>query len=106
MLEEHSTQDLSSSGCHQPEFPTPIVFRGCVKGKHLFAVFCIGAMFVWLVVYQCLHPNQKKIDVCCSCDGHRHVRRWTSWDVVAIVGVENVATPPVGEVDTRGAMGK
>jgi hypothetical protein len=46
------------------------------------------------------------MDVCCSYDGHRYVHRQISWDVVVIVGGEEVAPLPVGEVDTRGATGK
>jgi hypothetical protein len=38
-------------------------------------------------MYQCLHPNWIKWML-------RHVHRWTSWDVVTIVGVEEVAAPP------------
>jgi hypothetical protein len=60
VLKERGAQDLRSLGCHQPEFSTPIVFHGCAKDKHLFAVFCIGATFVWFVVYQCLHLNWNK----------------------------------------------
>jgi hypothetical protein len=30
----------------QPEFPAPIVFGGCAKDICLFAVFCVGSMFV------------------------------------------------------------
>jgi hypothetical protein len=62
MLEECGTQDLSSLGCCQPEFSTPIVFSGRAKEKLLFAVFCIGigATFVWFAMYQCLHPNWNK----------------------------------------------
>jgi hypothetical protein len=50
VLEECGPQDLSSSGCHQPEYPAPIVFHGCAEVKRLFAVFYIRAMFVWSVV--------------------------------------------------------
>jgi hypothetical protein len=36
------------------------VFLKCAKDKRLFAEFCISAMFVRFVVYQCLHPNWNK----------------------------------------------
>jgi hypothetical protein len=52
------TQDSSS---RQPEFSTPIVFGGCAKDKRLFAVFRIGAMLVWFVMYKCLHPDWNKL---------------------------------------------
>jgi hypothetical protein len=60
MLEERGTQDLSSSGCHQPEFPTPIMFCAHAKDKYLFEVFSIGATFVYFVMYKCLHPDWNK----------------------------------------------
>jgi hypothetical protein len=46
------------------------------------------------------------MDVFFSHDGHRHVSRQISWDVVAIVGGEEVAALSEREVGTRGAMGK
>ncbi len=55
-----STQNLSSSGCRQPEFLTPIVFGGHAEDKRLFAVFCIGLTFVWFVMYKGLHPDWNK----------------------------------------------
>ncbi len=58
--EERGSPDLSSLGCHRPEFPTLIVFCGRAKDKCLFAVFCIGAPFVWFVMYKCLHPDWNK----------------------------------------------
>jgi hypothetical protein len=60
MLEKCGTQDRSSPGCRQPEFPTLIVFGGRAKDKCLFAVFCIGLMFVWFVVYKGFHPDWNK----------------------------------------------
>jgi hypothetical protein len=60
---------------------------------------------VWFGMDQCLLPMEQ-MDVCCSHDGHRHVRRWISWDVVVIVRGEEVAAPPMEEVGTRGARGK
>jgi hypothetical protein len=60
MLEKCGTRDLSSPDCRQLEIPTPIVFSGCAKDKHLFAVFYLGATFVWFVVYKGLHPDWNK----------------------------------------------
>ena len=37
-----------------------IVFGGRAEDKSLFAVFCIGATFVWFVVYKGLHPNRNE----------------------------------------------
>ncbi len=52
-------------------------------------------------------PSQlEHMDVCCSHDGYRHVHMWKSLDVVEIVIVVPFATPPAGEVGTRGAKGK
>ncbi len=36
------------------------MFGGCAEDKCLFAVFCIGLMFVWFVVYKGLHPDRKE----------------------------------------------
>ncbi len=36
----------------------------------------------------------EQMDVCCSRDGHRRAHRWISWDVVVIVGGEEVAILP------------
>ncbi len=46
------------------------------------------------------------MDVCCSHGGHRHAHRQISWDAVVIIGGEEVAVLPVGDVGTRGAKGK
>ncbi len=40
------------------------------------------------------------MDVCCSHDGRRHLYMQISWDVIAIVGEEEVAAL----LGTRGAM--
>ncbi len=79
------------------------MFGGRAKDKHLFAVFCIGTTFVWFVVYKGLHPNWNEwrfVVVLVAMD----VRiRQISWDGVVIVGGEEVAILPAGEVGTRGA---
>jgi hypothetical protein len=106
VLEKWGAQDSSRSGFPGPEFSTPIVFGGRAKDKYLF--FSVLHRFNICVV--CLlqgRPSQlEQMDVCCSSDGHRHVHRWISWDVVMIVGREEVAVLPVGEVGPRGARGK
>ncbi len=52
-------------------------------------------------------PSQlEQKHVCCSHDSHRHVQWRTSWDGVAIIGVEEVAAPLAGEVGPRGAIRK
>ncbi len=33
---------------------------GRAKDKRLFAVFCIGLMFVWFVMYKGVHPDWNK----------------------------------------------
>jgi hypothetical protein len=52
---------------------------------------------------QGLPSQSERMDVCCSRGGHRHVHRQISWDGVMIVGGEEVAILPAGEVGTRGA---
>ncbi len=47
------------------------MFGGRVKDKRLFAVFCIGATFVWFVVYKGLHSD------------------WNEWMfIVAVVAID------------------
>jgi hypothetical protein len=49
-------------------------------------------------------PSQlEQMDVCCSRGGHKCAHRQISWDGVMIVGGEEIAILPVGEVGTRGA---
>jgi hypothetical protein len=33
------------------------VFGRRAKEKRFFAVFCVGSLFVWFVVYKGLHPD-------------------------------------------------
>ena len=64
---------------------------------------------MWFVVYKGLHPNWIEwmfVVVVMAIDVHIGFHRRISWDVVVIVGGEEVAVLPVGEVGTSGAKGK
>ena len=79
------------------------MFGGRAKDKRLF---CSVLHRFNVCVVCCVHgpPSQlEQMDVCCSCGGHGRAHKQISWNGVVIVGGEEVAVLPAGEVGTSDA---